>query len=106
MPLKKGSGQKAISSNIKEIMHDYKKDGTIGNSKPKSKAKAAKQAAAIAYDKARESGHGKPKKKSAKSGSRTATKKSSAKKSTARKSTAKKSPARKTTRKTASRKRA
>jgi hypothetical protein len=52
MPLKKGSSQKTISANIGEIVRDYKKDGKIGTSKPKSKAAAVKQAAAIAYDKA------------------------------------------------------
>ena len=52
MPLKKGSSQKTISANIGEIVRDYKKDGKIGTSKPKSKAAAVKQAAAIAYEKA------------------------------------------------------
>ena len=52
MPLKKGSSRKTISSNIGEIVRDYKKDGMIGTSKPKSKAVAVKQAVAVAYSKA------------------------------------------------------
>lgn len=52
MPLKKGSSKKTISSNIGEIVRDYKQDGKIGTSKPKNKAAAVKQAVAIAYDKA------------------------------------------------------
>jgi hypothetical protein len=52
MPLKKGSSRKTISSNIGEIVRDYKKDGMIGTSKPKSKAAAVKQAVAVAYSKA------------------------------------------------------
>ena len=52
MPLKKGSSQKTISSNIGELVRTFKESGKIGTSKPKSKAAAIKQAAAIAYDKA------------------------------------------------------
>lgn len=58
MPLKKGSSQKTISANIGEMVGSYKETGKIGTSRPKSKAAAAKQAAAIAYEKA-----GKAKKK-------------------------------------------
>lgn len=52
MPLKKGSGQKTISKNIGTLVRDFKDTGKIGTSKPKSKAAAVKQAAAIAYEKA------------------------------------------------------
>ena len=56
MPLKKGSSEKTVSSNIKTLVHDYERKGAIGNSKPASKKKAVKQAVAIALDKAREGG--------------------------------------------------
>jgi hypothetical protein len=58
MPLKKGSGKKTISSNIKELVKTYEKKGKIGTSTPKSKKAAIKQSVAIAYSKA-----GKSKKK-------------------------------------------
>lgn len=59
MPLKKGKSKETISKNIKKEMKKYKKTGKVGKSKPASKKKAVKQAAAIAYSKA---GKGKKKK--------------------------------------------
>lgn len=52
MPLKSGSSQKTVSSNIKELMHAYKKKGKIGTSTPKGSKAAQKQAVAIALSKA------------------------------------------------------
>ena len=56
MPLKRGNSRKVISENIRELMHAYKREGRIGRSRPPSTRKAVKQAAAIAYRKARQSG--------------------------------------------------
>ena len=58
MPLKKGKLKETISGNIEELMHSFKLSGKIGTSKPASSAKAAKQAAAIAYSTARKGSHG------------------------------------------------
>lgn len=55
MPLKNGSSHKTVSNNIKTLVHDYERNGAIGNSTPTSKKKALKQAVAIALDKARKS---------------------------------------------------
>ncbi|AJP48317.1 hypothetical protein PG1C_07285 [Rugosibacter aromaticivorans] len=52
MPLKKGSSQSVVSSNIKTLVDDWKKDGSIGTSHPPTKEKAIKQAVAIALTKA------------------------------------------------------
>lgn len=52
MPLKKGKSRKTISRNISYIIKRYMKSGEIGTSKPSSKAKALKQAIAIALSKA------------------------------------------------------
>ena len=53
MPLKKGAGQSVVSSNIKTLVDDWKKeDGSIGTSHPPTKKKAIKQAVAIALTKA------------------------------------------------------
>lgn len=52
MPLKKGSSRSVVSSNIKTLVDDWKKDGSIGASHPPTKEKAVKQAVAIALTKA------------------------------------------------------
>jgi len=52
LPLRKGRSKKVIRQNIGELVHSYEKTGRIGNSRPKSKKKAVKQAVAIAYKKA------------------------------------------------------
>jgi len=52
MPPRKGSGQSVVSGNIKTLVDDWKKDGSIGTSHPSTKKKAIKQAVAIALDKA------------------------------------------------------
>jgi len=49
MPLKRGKSKKVINLNIGELFHNYKEDGMIGTSHPKSMKKARKQAVAIAY---------------------------------------------------------
>jgi len=56
MPLKRGNSRKVISENIRELLRAYKREGRIGRSRPPSVRKAVKQAAAIAYRKARQSG--------------------------------------------------
>jgi hypothetical protein len=47
MPLKRGASQSVVSSNIKTLVDDWKKDGSIGTRHP-----AIKQAVAIALTKA------------------------------------------------------
>ena len=47
MPLKKGRSQKTVSSNIKELMHSYKRGGRFA--KGKSLRKARKMAIAAAF---------------------------------------------------------
>ncbi len=59
MPLKRGSSQKTISTNIGEMVRSFKESGKIGTSKPKGKRAAMRQAAAIAYRKAGKSRMGK-----------------------------------------------
>ena len=52
MPLKNGSSQATVSTNIKSLVDGWKKDGLIGASHPSSKKKAIKQAVAISLSKA------------------------------------------------------
>jgi len=54
MPLKKGKSKKVINSNIEELFHSYKEDGSIGTSHPKSLKLAQKQTVAFAYSKVKE----------------------------------------------------
>ena len=55
MPMRKGSGQSVVSSNIKTLVDDWKKSGSIGTSHPATKKKAIKQAVAIALGNASKS---------------------------------------------------
>lgn len=52
MPLRKGSSQAVVSTNIKTLVHEWEKDGLIGTSYPATKQKAIKQAVAISLKKA------------------------------------------------------
>ena len=52
MPLRKGSSQATVSSNIKTLLDEWQQDGSIGTSHPATKKKALKQAVAIALSKA------------------------------------------------------
>jgi hypothetical protein len=52
MPLKRGSSAKTVSANIKMLVHEYERDGTVGSSHPASKTKAIRQAVAISLRKA------------------------------------------------------
>lgn len=52
MPLKKGTSKAAVSSNIKTLVNEWEKEGSIGSSHPATKQKAVKQAVAISLKKA------------------------------------------------------
>src|SRR5450759_1834772 len=52
MPLKKGTSQAVVSSNIKTLVHEWEEEGSIGSSHPATKQKAVKQAVAISMEKA------------------------------------------------------
>jgi hypothetical protein len=56
MPLAKGKSHDAVSRNIKKLVHEYERGGSIGTSHPTSRKKAVKQAVAIALDTARKTG--------------------------------------------------
>ena len=53
MPLKHGSSQKTISSNIRECILSYKSKGTIGNIKPKNLKHAMSICSGMSYKSAR-----------------------------------------------------
>ena len=59
--LKKGGSRATVSANIKEIVDDWEKDGSIGNSRPKTKQQAVKQAVAISLGEARRTARGRAK---------------------------------------------
>jgi hypothetical protein len=60
MPLKKGTSQAVVSSNIKTLVHEWEKEGSIGSSHPATKQKAVKQAVAISLKKAGKSRNTQP----------------------------------------------
>lgn len=58
MPLKRGSSRKTVGANIRTLMHEYERDGTLGSSHPASAKKAIRQAVAIALENAGKSRRG------------------------------------------------
>lgn len=52
MPLSKGKSREAVGKNVEKLVHEWERDGHIGNSHPASKKKAVKQAVAISLKKA------------------------------------------------------
>jgi hypothetical protein len=60
MPLRKGSSQAVVSSNIKILVNEWEKDGSIGTSHPATKQKAVEQAVAISLKKSGKSRNTKP----------------------------------------------
>ena len=62
MPLKKGSSQAVVSSNIKTLLQEWEEDGAIGSSHPATKQKAVNQAVAISLKKAGKNRNTQPRK--------------------------------------------
>jgi hypothetical protein len=60
MPLRKGSSQAVVRSNIKTLVNEWEEDGAIGTSHPATKQKAVEQAVAISLKKAGKSRNTKP----------------------------------------------
>jgi hypothetical protein len=52
MSLKNGTSQAVVSGNIKTLVHEWEKDGSIGSNHPATKQKAVNQAVAISLKKA------------------------------------------------------
>lgn len=65
MPLRKGSARPVVSGNIKTLVDEWKKDGSIGTSHPPTKKKAIRQAVAIALAKAGKSRATRPRRRKA-----------------------------------------
>ncbi len=63
MPLKKGSTQAVVSSNIKTLVHEWEENGSIGSSHPATKQKAVKQAVAISLNNAGKNRNAQPHKR-------------------------------------------
>ena len=63
MPLRKGTSQAVVSSNIKTLVNEWEKEGSIGSSHPATKQKAVKQAVAISLKKAGKSRNTQPRKR-------------------------------------------
>ena len=63
MPLRKGTSQAVVGSNIETLVHEWEKDGSIGNSHPATKQNAVKQAVAISLKKAGKSRNAQPRKR-------------------------------------------
>ena len=74
MPLRKGGSPAVVSENIKAIVQDWERDGTIGNSRPETKEQAVKQAVAIALGEARRTARGKTRPKAPPKGTASAAK--------------------------------